>query len=243
MSIDVGNYKTAFLRKKQLSVDTYSFFFQRPVDFEYQAGQYIQLALQIDHPDERGSKRDFSFVSSPTQKDELAITTRIIQSSFKKVLVVLPEQTVVDLFGPFGKFILKEGDNQYVFLAGGIGITPLMSMIRYTFAKNLPTTITLFTSFKTASEIIYKDELQKITHDLPSMRLVETITRPELSKTPWSGHVGRIDADWIKSNIKDAAIPYYYISGPGAMVDGLKTVVQTLGVAEDKIVTEKFPGY
>ncbi len=237
-------FTVSFLKKEQLTEDTYSFYFDRPSDFQFEPGQYLRLTLDIVDPDERGNKRMFTISSSPTEKDHLTITTRIIQSSFKKTLHALTANTPVTIFGPLGRFVLNEQElAPRVFLAGGIGITPFHSMIRYAADKNLSIPITLFTSFKNADEVVFREELKEIIQKHSRFELVETVTRPEEGKKPWDGHVGRVDAEWIKQNVANISSSLFYISGPGKMVDALSEVVQSLDVDQEKIRTEKFPGY
>ena len=94
-----------FSRKEHLSHDIYSFYFVLPQDFHFHAGQYVQISLPHDNPDEEGTTRYFTIASSPTEK-ELMITTRLRESSFKKVLFHLEKGTKVQFFGPIGTFVL-----------------------------------------------------------------------------------------------------------------------------------------
>jgi ferredoxin-NADP reductase len=233
-----------FLKKKQLTADTYSFYFERPNDFNYEPGQYLRMTLEIDSPDERGTNRFFTICSSPTEKEYLMITTRIIQSSFKKTLASLTKENLVKIFGPLGNFIFKEEEKQtHVFLAGGIGITPYRSMIKYMADKKIDTPTILFTSFKTADEIIFQGEFRQMEKVLPRFKFIQTITQSEKSNQKWDGHSGRIDAEWIKQNVFDIPSALFYVSGPGAMVDALSEVIKSLEVSTDNLRTEKFPGY
>jgi ferredoxin-NADP reductase len=229
------------LKKQKVAADAYSFYFKKLEGFNFAPGQYLRMEIEIQNPDVRGNSRLFTIAASPTEED-LMITTRVIQSSFKKTLEQMRPETPVKIFGPYGTFVLKEEEKQpHIFLAGGIGITPLRSMIRYALDKNLTIPITLFTSFKTPDDIVFSEMLRNIKTDW--FKLVETVTRPEESKTPWSGLTGRIDADLIKKNVSDLNNSIFYISGPTAMVDALTETVRTLNIPQDNIRVEKFTGY
>src|SRR5689334_7188281 len=101
---EAKEYHLTFLEKKQLSKDAYTFLFKRPGEFEYLAGQYQSITLPIPETVERGNERVFSLVTNPLEKARLAITTRIIQSDFKKTLVSLSPGTQLQSFGPMGRF-------------------------------------------------------------------------------------------------------------------------------------------
>ncbi len=239
---DSKRFTTALLNKKQVSKDAYSFYFKKN-DFYYLPGQYIRLTLKIDTPDERGSSRFFTLSSSPTE-EHLMITTRILQSAFKKTLTNLKREDEVSMFGPLGKFILKEDEHKkHVFLAGGIGITPYRAMIKYAVDRHLKIQITLFTSFKTVEDYAFRDFFHNVASESNWFKLVETITQPEESNQLWTGHRGRIDADLIRKNIDDLQNSLFFISGPPKMVDGLKEIVKSLNVTDDTINIEKFSGY
>ena len=130
-------YTLPFIKKIEVSKDTYSFYFKRPDGFDFIAGQYNRWTLPITATDGRGSSRFFTISSSPSEKDFLVVTTKIIQSDFKKELLKLHENQEIKIFGPMGQFILDENsEKEHVFLAGGIGITPFHSMIAHEAEKN-----------------------------------------------------------------------------------------------------------
>src|SRR3989344_348529 len=187
-------YGLKFLKKVQEADDVFSFYFERPSVFTFLPGQFLKLTLDIPQPDERGNSRFFSIASSPTEKDYLMITIRIDGSSFKKTLSSLPIETKLQISAPFGSFILKTEEKiPHIFLAGGIGITPFRSMIRYAADINISIPITLFTSFRTPESFIFQKELKEIESKHHWFKLAETVTQPENSKLKWLGNTGRID--------------------------------------------------
>lgn len=236
--------ESELIKKERVAADAYSFYFKRPESYDFKPGQYLRIEIPIENPDVRGNSRLFTIASSPTEKNFLMITTRIIQSSFKKTLEKMETGTKVKIFGPYGTFTLnEEGQKPYVFLAGGIGVTPFHSMINHIIAKKLFVPITLFTSFRTADDIVYGEEFRKTAKNYKWFKLIETVTRPEESKIPWSGLTGRIDANLIKDSIFDIPNSIFYISGPPAMVDALAETVKSLNIPAENIHVEKFTGY
>ncbi len=245
MTIIPKDFFLPFLKKEKVSKDAYSFYFDRKSsDFIFLPGQYIRMTLPIENPDERGKSRFFSVSSSPLEKDYLTVTTRIIQSSFKKSLAELVPGTQVKFFGPTGQFIFYEEEIiQHVFLAGGIGITPFRSMITYAAAKRFNTSITLFASFSTVEDMIFYNELTEIATNNPNIKIVYTITHPENLQTSWQGETGRISENLIKRYITDPLQSLCYIAGPPIMVLGMETMVKEMGIAQEKIKKENFIGY
>lgn len=234
-------YYLTFIKKEKVSKDAYSFYFTRAFDFL--PGQYIRMTLDIENPDERGMPRSFTISSSPLE-DYITITTRIIQSSFKKKLESLIPGTKVKFFGPMGSFLFnKEDKTPRVFLAGGIGITPFHSMITYANAKKLAIPVTLFVSFSAVDEVIFKEELEEISKNNPNIKIIYTITYLEDPKDNWKGETGRISESLIKKYIPNVSTPIYYIAGPPKMVEAMVRIVKNMGVSDEKIKTENFIGY
>lgn len=234
-----------FLRKEQISNDTYSFYFDnssRIIDFI--PGQYIRMTLPIDQPDERGKTRLFTIASSPLEKDHIMITTKIMQSTFKKTLVQLVPGTQVQFFGPMGIFTLREEETMpRIFIAGGIGITPFHSMITYVYQKKLPIPITLFVSFSTPEEVIFKDELETISKQMPTIKVIYTVTKPEGSTMQWNGETGRISKDLMSKYTEDLRYSIYYLVGPPVMVSAMLELVQQIQVPPEQVRRENFVGY
>ena len=226
------SFTSKLIKKEQLINDTYSFTFARSSTFEFIPGQYIKMVLNIDNPDDRGVSRFFTIASSPTEREHLMITTRLIQSSFKKKLESLPIGAEVQMRGPHGMFILDEQDLRgKVYLAGGIGITPARSMLVYLRDKNLNIPFTLMVSFSNRDEIIFQNELNSLSNEV--RKIIYVVTSEE----------GRIDEEKIKKNVADILNSLFYISGPPGFVEAMEKLVKSLGVSEENIRAEDFPGY
>ncbi|OGK16711.1 hypothetical protein A2774_00230 [Candidatus Roizmanbacteria bacterium RIFCSPHIGHO2_01_FULL_39_12c] len=237
-------YDLAFLKKNQVAEETFSFFFQRPEGLDFQAGQFLRLTLNLPQPSERGSNRFFSIASSPSEKGILMITVKTSSQVYKKTLLSLKTNDKVRIALPYGIFTLKTGElSPYIFLAGGIGITPFRSMIRYSADQNLDRPIALFSAFSTVDEIVFQAEMQTLAKDRRWFKFIQTVSRPQNSSTPWYGNVGRIDANLISKNAHSLASSIYYIAGPPTMVDSMIAIVKSLGVEESRIRREKFTGY
>ncbi len=232
MSNPPQSFTSRLIKKEQLTGDTYSFYFERPENFEFIPGQYIKMVLNIENPDDRGTSRFFSLPSSPSERDHLMITTRLLQSSFKKKLGSLLIGTEVQMRGPHGMFVLDEQDRrQKIYLAGGIGITPARSMLVYMRDKNLSIPFTLMVSFSNRDEIIFFDDLSSLSNEV--RKIIYVVTSDE----------GRIDDEKIRKNIPDFLNSLFYISGPAGFVEAMEKLVKSLRVPEENIKAEDFPGY
>lgn len=222
--------------------DTKSFVFDAEGLAGATAGQY--LIVKLDAPtDPRRGNRSFTMANAPTE-DRVTITTRMrITSPFKGKLASLAPGDRLAAKGPFGKFVLHDGDAPALFLAGGIGVTPFRSMIRHAIDTGQTLDMTLLTSDRVPEAIPFREELEKLAEERRWFRLGRTVTRPDRSEAPWSGRIARIDGPWIEEHIRDAARVVAYICGPPAFVEAMQTHVQSIGVSDDRIRVEPFIGY
>lgn len=239
MSLKPQTFTIKFLGKQQQSADTYTFKFERPSNFNFVAGEYLKMILAIKNPDSRGVSRYFTISASPTEEN-IAITTKVIKSSFKKTFGSLKVGAKVKIRGPWGDISLDEKDKTpRVFLAGGIGITPARSMMIYARDNNLDIPITLFVSFSREEEVIFYDELTGLKNK--KLKAIYMISHPEGSK--WKGETGRLDGEKITKYVPDVKNSIFYLTGPLAFVEAIEKLVRSLKVPKKNIVAEEFPGY
>jgi len=234
-----------FIKKEKVAEDTYSFYFRQDNQaFDFLPGQYIVITLDIKNPDQRGTSKPFTISSSSLEKQYITITTKVIQSTFKRKLAGLVEGEKVKFSGPYGGFVLKEEEkDERVFLAGGIGITPFHSMIAYASTKKLSIPITLIVSFSTIEDLVFYKELSDLASKNPNIKVVYTVSHPDNSNVQWEGEIGRISETLIKKYIQDIFKPQYFIVGPPAMVAAMEEVVGNMGVRNEKVFIENFTGY
>jgi ferredoxin-NADP reductase len=216
--------------------DVISVRFARPEDFDYLPGQYMFITLM----NKGGQKtKHFTISSSPTE-DFLEVTKRLTGHEFSNALgAVKPGEKVV-IRGPYGNFTFQGEHEKVCMLSGGIGITPLRSMIRYSTDKELSTSIILLYSNSHEDDIVFEDDLEIMTRQNPNLRVVNTITRPGPA---WKGLTGRIDRNLIVKEVPDYASRIFFTSGPSRMVDAMRALLKDLGLPENQIKQEYFPGY
>ncbi len=238
------NTKTRLLSKREIADSTMEFTLFRPEGFDYLAGQTIDLSL-IDpaESDLRGNTRTFSLVSAP-HEPVLKIAMRIRNSSFKKVLKSMEDNAELSLEGPFGSFGLhRKVERPAVFLAGGIGITPIYSMVHDATYRKLENKIILFFSNRTPDNTPYLAELQALEKENPNFTLVATMTDMDNSTQNWDGEKGRIDANLLQKYLPKDSSPIYYLTGPQAMVEAMRDLLNKMNVDSDDIRFEEFSGY
>lgn len=201
--------------------------------FSFKPGQFIALR-QYDE-NKQVYRRMYSIASSPNKPGELEFTIRVL-GTFTQRLAALKPGARIELDGPYGMFVFDESKPNSVFLAGGCGITPFMSMTRYALEKNLPNRITLFYSSREQCGTPYTQELREMEKKNPNFKLVITLTR----ETPsgWSGETGRIDEKMLKKYVGALEDPQYYICGTPDMSKGTKEMLLSLGVPKEQIHME-----
>jgi ferredoxin-NADP reductase len=240
--------KLKLVDKRQEAKGTKSFFWEPEREINYLPGQYFYFTLPVlKFPDPRGSTRHFTISSSPTEGNLLRITTRIREESgFKKTLDSLEIDTVIEGEGPNGTFVLDESEKgPHVLLAGGIGITPFRSMIKYNLDKNLGTKITLLYSCSIPEEIVFRHELEGYNDLTQSLKLFLTVSQPQNARSGWTGLTGRIDQNMVRKIVPDYSSlnPTFWVCGPPSMVEAMEKVLGQLNVSSGKVRSEKFTGY
>lgn len=239
------NYKLElFLKwKEQLSKDTYVFGFQKQKDFAFIPGQYMEWTLPHRKVDSRGNRRYFSIASSPTENDlMMAVKFYDKSSSFKKELIELTNTKKIIANQVAGDFVLpKNLKIPLVFIAGGVGIAPFRSMIRYIIDKNLSTDIILLYTNRSQDDILFKDIFQKAEQN--GVKTIYNLTDTQNIPAGWQGSSGYITAEKIQTLIPDFKNRTYYLSGPQLMVQNFEETLKKAGISKAQIITDFFPGY
>jgi ferredoxin-NADP reductase len=237
-------FETALVRREMVAERTMSFHFAKPADWDYRAGQFIDITL-LDPPetDSEGNTRGFSVSSAPSE-GVITITTRLRDTAFKRVLPTMPIGTAVRIEGPFGDLRLHHADRPAVVLTGGIGITPFRSILIEAIRKGggLPYRVVLFHANRRPQDAAFLDELRALAGQDARLTFVPTMSALDASD-PWDGERGHIDAAMLERHLDGVTGAIHYLTGPPAMVAGLRTMLLGSGVDEDDIRTEEFTGY
>ncbi|VVC75806.1 Na(+)-translocating NADH-quinone reductase subunit F [Aquicella siphonis] len=234
-------HKLKLISRREVANNTVEFMFEKPDGFTFIPGQYGGFTLiNPSETDAGGITRRFSLLSTPEDKF-IAVTMRIQSSAFKRVLNTLPLGSEIKFAGPSGNFICHDDPSTpAVFIAGGIGITPFYSMIQSATRHQSMQKIILFYGNQSIKDAAYLQELSLLQTLNPHFTFVPTLT---MTDEGWKGETGFITHTMIKKYISDLNQPIYYVCGSPVMVTALQETLVEMGVEENKIKVEDFPGY
>jgi ferredoxin-NADP reductase len=231
-------------RREEVADRTFAFHFDKPQGFSFKPGQAIDLILPDPAaPGAEAMRHAFSIVSAPHEND-LVVTTRMRDSAFKNALAGLPVGGPAAIEGPFGSLTLhRKQERPAVFIAGGIGITPFMSMLRHAANSDARQQLVLLYSNRRPEDSAFLAELQRLEGDHRFFRLVATMTDMPRSRLPWTGETAKVDAAMIRRIASELAAPVFYVAGPPAMVAAVRDTLEQAGVDADDVRSEDFYGY
>ncbi len=219
-----GRFALTLKEKDQIAPDIYDYVFESKEKIPFTPGQYMEWTLDQPHPDSRGSRRYFTLASSPTENNiRIGVKFNLPQSTYKKALAALNPGDQISVFSVAGDFVLpSDGNTKLVFIAGGIGITPFRSMLKYLQDTNQKRDIIVLYSNKLAEDAVYQDVLNT-------------------ARTVYS--VGRFTPEKIVQEVPDFKDRMFYLSGPHNLVTGFEETLAQMGVFKSKIKTDYFPGF
>ncbi len=216
--------------------------FRFPIHAEnvsYEPGQFFFITIKVFGED---AIHHFSFSSSPSEEGYIEFTKRITASHFSQTLDAMQPGTRAHLEGPEGHFTLSPSWRQLAFVSGGIGITPLRSMLRYIADKKLSYDVVLLYGNSNFEDIAFREELEQIGASHPGLRVVYVLSGPTFP-ADWKGKRGFINRDLVAETIPDFRQRLFYVSGPPKMVLSLEDQLVALGVPNEQIKKDSFTGY
>ena len=237
-------YETKLKEREQIADGTMAFRFEKPDGFDYKAGQFADYTL-IDpsENDAEGSTRGFSLASAPYESDLMA-ATRMRDTAFKRVLKSMEIGTELLLDAPYGSFTLHNNSKiPAVFITGGIGITPVRSIVLQATHDKLPHKVFLFDSNRRPEDAAFLDDLMDAQSKNPNFTFVGTMTEMERSDREWGHETGFVNKEMLSKYVGDLTVPIYYLCGPAPMVAAMRKMLNGVGVDDDNIRTEEFSGY
>lgn len=221
--------------RKTENSNTISFIFQPTKNLDWTAGQYIELLIKNPDPSKKPDERHFTISASPFEKN-IMITTRFLDedvSPFKQYLQGLNLGDTIEAKDPKGDFTIGNPQKEYVFIAGGIGITPFRAIILDLAHHKKPINITLLYSNK-VPDFIFKTELEKIQIENPNFKIHYFVSPQKVNPAT---------IKQIIPNYKDPSGCIFYISGPEPMVENFEQMLYQMGITENRVKRDYFPGY
>jgi propane monooxygenase reductase component len=206
-----------------------------PTEIKFFPGQYVDIAI----PD-TGAVRSFSMANTSSRESGLLefVIKVYPDGQFSKFLAEkLAEGDRLDLSGPFGVFTLREGDNDLVFVGGGAGMAPILSLLRTMAERGLTRKATFFYGARTKKDLCFEAELHELEDRLPDFRYIPALSEP--GDEEWDGETGLI-TDVVKRHASDLRGAHAYVCGPPPMVEAALPLLATLGVEEKRIYYDKF---
>jgi ferredoxin-NADP reductase/Na+-transporting NADH:ubiquinone oxidoreductase subunit NqrB len=233
-----------FKLKVRLTPDSADFIFNPNYKkFAYIPGQYMEWTLPHEGTDSRGNRRYFTLASSPTEPDiRIGIKFNDQGSSFKEALLKINHETPIVASQVSGNFVMpKDPKQKLIFIAGGIGVTPYRSMVKYLLDTNEKRPITMLYSVRTARDFAYKDVFERAREEL-GLKMVYVITDESPSPGSYS-YANIINAAMIKKEVPDFQQCLFYISGTQSMVKAMQTMLHNLGLPKHRVIVDYFSGY
>jgi ferredoxin-NADP reductase len=214
-----------------------SFRFKKPEAFDYKAGQYITVTLNSN-----GKKlsKAFTLSSSPTEKDHIEFTKKLTGHEYSNILDAIKVGDNALISGPFGKMTFEGEYEKIALLGGGIGITPMISICKYSTDMKLSTDIMLICSDKTEQDMIFAEELEEMKRQNPNLAVFNTLTR---ASENWTGCRERICDSLILRELPDYAERVFYVCGPPPMVDSMMEMLHNMKIPDSMIHKESLIGY
>jgi ferredoxin-NADP reductase len=242
--IPIANFRSRLLERVEVAEGTMAFRLEKPSQYDFKPGQAFDVTLpNPPETDSEGNTRTFS-IASPPFESRLMFVTRMRDTAFKRSLKKLPLGTEVSIDPAMGSLTLhKNSAKPAVLLAGGIGITPFLSIVRQADHDRLAHKLYLFYSNRRPEDAPLVEELRMLEKSNPNFHLIATMTEMPRSKAEWKGETGYVDKEMLLRHVPELQGPIYYVAGPPGMVTSLTKMLASAGVDEDDIRTEEFAGY
>lgn len=220
------------INRKWHNEDTYSLMFKRDKNIDFKPGQFFTMRVPVN---EKIESRAYSISSSPTEKGFFMFTIKK-EGLVSNRLSEIKKNENLEVKGPFGLFTLDEKHKNIVFIAGGTGIAPFRSMVKFILDKNLDTKIKLFYSVRKEEDILFRDEFYRLVKTNKNFNFIPMTTRDENFK----GYKGRISDRLLRNNINNFEDNLFYLCGPKGFVDFVNELLKKSNVNPAKIKIEKW---
>jgi ferredoxin-NADP reductase/DMSO/TMAO reductase YedYZ heme-binding membrane subunit len=204
--------------------------------FEHTAGQYLNLKLQIDG---KRVNRSYTIASSPTRAHYCEISVKRSQFASKWIHENWQEAMRIQIGAPSGKFLFAGHEaERVVLIAGGVGITPMMSIVRSLTDRGWKGEMYLLFSVRKRTDIIFEQELAHLQARHPNLHVGITLTNdPDAA---WTGARGQINAELLNGFIPSFKHGPVMLCGPDPMMTAMRTLLVGMGIPDAEVFQEEF---
>ena len=230
-------FETAIQEIIPRTADVNSYRFPKPAELTYKPGQFFFVTIKQSGKE---LTHHFSFSSSPTEPQYFEFTKKLTDHEYSLALKASKVGDWARIDAPYGKFTFEGEYPKIALLAGGIGITPFMSVCKYATDKRLDSKITLFYGCRSESDLAFRRELEGLAEENPNLKLHFVLNQASVE---WKGATGVITADMIKQELPDYRENVFYTCGPPPMVTAMESMIEGLGLPRTQMKQEYFTGY
>ncbi|MFH5804879.1 2Fe-2S iron-sulfur cluster-binding protein [Alienimonas sp. DA493] len=216
--------------------------------FDYAAGQYLAVSLPIETENGPATvKRSYTLSSAPTRRGYCEITVKRDPEGLgsRAMHDSVSEGDLLTVAGPAGRFTFNGNGEPsgtaegVVLIAGGVGLTPILSILRSLTDRSWPGSIYVVNVQKTRADLIAGAELRSLAARFPNVHLLTALTREDAAAD--GSHLsGRLTAERLAGfvpNLKDLPV---YLCGSEPMMQATRGLLKSLGVPAERIATEEF---
>ena len=240
----MAEYEMTLVDRQRVARDTMAFWFDtNGANFGFRAGQHADFVFTKPYSEGESDKsRTFSLASSPHDKRPVMIAMRMRKTAFKTALMSSALGTKFIVSRPRGSFTLhRDITRPAVFLAGGIGIAPIRSILQQATQERLPHKLYLFYSNREVDDAAFLEEFESLTAQNQNFTFIPTVTGHRTIAWPYEkGHINR---EMLSRYLLGLKGPIYYIAGPSGMVTSMTDLLNVSGVCEDDVKSEEFGDY
>lgn len=240
----MANFTIRLKEVREIATDTWALSFVKPSGFTYEAGQYVALVVpKLVKPDPKGAVRSFSIASAPYEED-LLFAFRNSRSGFKETLLAMKPGDTAEITKPVGHFTLSHASdgNPIVFLVGGIGITPVRSILKQAEHNGAARELSVFYSNRHKGDAAFDEELRSVK--LSGLRYVTTCSQDTTAPTDTHEERGYINEPMLLKYLGSEHLleNWYYLVGAPAFIEAMKAMLGGLGVPKERLVVDPFAG-
>ncbi|MDR2997105.1 MAG: flavodoxin reductase [Microbacterium sp.] len=235
-----GSVRLVLEKREFVTPSVQELTFRTKSRLRFLAGQYLELDVPHHRPDARGTRREFSILSAPSDLPTLRIAYKNGDqqhpSSYKRALAEAKPGAVLAVTGTWGDFVLPRGEAPVLMVAAGIGVTPFVSPLRELRSAGADRDVVLIYVASDAAELAFREEL--IATGVPV--IVFTRDRPQDLPAHWTWARGvRLDAEGLEQIVPDLPARHAFISGPPRLIADLAPALQKAR----SLTTDAFAGY